>query len=92
MAWYSYYKLRARICSCRGRAIQIPAICTCIPLFLEVVEHEKNGLIVSLHDSLAIAEAVKRIYDNPEEASEMAKELYKKSESRIFCRCDGQWL
>lgn len=59
-------------------AIHVPVICTNIPTFSDIVEHEGNCLVVPLHDSLALAEAVKRIYDNPKQASEMAKELRNK--------------
>lgn len=56
-------------------AVCSSVICTDIPAFLELVKHNKNGLVVPLNNPLAIADAVKIIHGNSEKAVEMAKAL-----------------
>ncbi len=56
-------------------AIGTPVICSNIEPFIEIVEHERNGLLFPVQDSQAIADAVVRIIDNPDWAKQLGMEL-----------------
>ena len=62
-------------------AVGVPVICTDIPTFLEVINNQKNGIIVKLGDAISIANAVKIIQDFPEYASNLSMQLKEK----IYC-------
>jgi glycosyltransferase involved in cell wall biosynthesis len=47
-------------------AAEIPMVATDIPGTNEAVYHEKTGLLVKPGDDAALAEAIARIFDNPE--------------------------
>lgn len=59
----------------------IPVICTAIYPFLEFIKNEQNGLIVPVNDSAAIANAVKKIVENPQWAHDLANHL-----NEIICK------
>jgi len=51
-----------------------PIITTDMPGCREIVQHEKNGLLVPVHDSKALADAVHRLIENPDLRRQMGKE------------------
>lgn len=56
-------------------AMNTPVICSAIYPFLELIEDQKNGLTFPLYDSIALAEAVKKLTDNPEWSKDLANRL-----------------
>lgn len=54
-------------------AAEVPVVATRVGGTGEVVEHERTGLLVEPGDSAAIARAVCRMLEHPEEAREMAR-------------------
>ncbi len=53
-----------------GRAI----VATDVPGCREIVQHEVNGLLVPARDSVSLADAMRRLLDNPEERHRMGRE------------------
>lgn len=51
-----------------------PAIVTCMGGNTEAVEHERNGLVIPPHDPGALADAIVRLHDHPDERREMGRE------------------
>lgn len=54
-------------------ALGTPIVCTGVCGNPEVVEHEHNGLLVPLRDDAALESAIRRMLENPGEASEFAR-------------------
>jgi glycosyltransferase involved in cell wall biosynthesis len=50
-----------------------PIISTNVPGCKEIVRHEVNGLLIPPKDEVALAEAIRRLLDNPEFAMELGK-------------------
>lgn len=62
-------------------ACGIPVVSTMYPGSDEVIEHEKDGLLVPVADEKALAEAMLRLLKNPEERGKYSVEAKKKVES-----------
>jgi glycosyltransferase involved in cell wall biosynthesis len=54
-----------------------PIIATDVPGCREIVEHEKNGLLVPVKDPKALADAICRLINNPGLRSQMGQESRK---------------
>jgi len=50
-----------------------PIISTNVPGCKEIVRHEVNGLMIPAKDEVALAEAIRRLLDNPEFAAQLGK-------------------
>jgi glycosyltransferase involved in cell wall biosynthesis len=50
-----------------------PIISTNVPGCKEIVRHEVNGLLIPAKDEVALAEAIRRLLDNPEFARQLGK-------------------
>ena len=50
-----------------------PIISTNVPGCKEIVRHEINGLMIPAKDEVALAEAIRRLLDNPEFAAQLGK-------------------
>jgi glycosyltransferase involved in cell wall biosynthesis len=48
-----------------GSACALPLIATDVPGCREVVTHEENGLLIPVHDAVALAQAISRLDDDP---------------------------
>jgi glycosyltransferase involved in cell wall biosynthesis len=57
-------------------AVGLPVVATCIGGVEDVVENEKNGLLVPPADSRALAEAIKRLISDKDFAKELAHNGY----------------
>jgi len=51
-----------------------PIITTDMPGCREIVQHEKNGLLISIKDSKALADAIYRLIENPDLRRQMGQE------------------
>lgn len=57
-----------------GLAAETPVVCTELPSLGELVEHGTSGLFVPERDPTALADALQRLLDAPDEAARMAAE------------------
>ena len=57
----------------------LPLVTTDVPGCREVVAHEVDGLIVPVRDAGALADAIRRLYENPEWARELGRAARKKA-------------
>lgn len=64
-------------------AMGIPAVVTDVKGNREAVVHDRNGLLVPLGDSLALAEAIIDLLTNPEKAKRMGEEAYRMARERF---------
>ncbi len=52
----------------------------------ELIEHERTGLLVKSNDPLALAEAIQRLFDNPEEARRLGQNALEMARERFSAR------
>ena len=56
-------------------AVGIPVLCTNIPAFAEIIEHDLNGLLVAPEDPQALATEARRLSGDPELRGRLARRL-----------------
>lgn len=59
------------MCLIEAAACGRPIITTDIPGCREIVRHEENGLLVPVKNPLELAEAIRRLIDNPDQRKAM---------------------
>jgi glycosyltransferase involved in cell wall biosynthesis len=57
----------------QAMAAGCPVVATEIPAHRELIEHEREGLLVPVEDPAALAEAIGRVWSQPELASQWAE-------------------
>ncbi len=69
-----------------GLAAGTPVVCTELPSLGELIEDGKSGLFVPERDPVALAAAIERLLDDPEEAARMAEEGRRRVAERFDMR------
>jgi len=65
----------------------LPCVVSDIPGNRAVIDHEVNGLVVQVNNSVALAEAIVHLLNNPALRSSMGSHARKKAESEFDIRC-----